>query len=100
MSFCYSSFLLEERCRFLSAFSITTADVELPGEFLMPKPNMVRIDTILTVIKTFHLMTSYIMLSPHPHVNFTPVLLVRHSFYSTTNRLVEKKWFMLVAKKW
>ncbi|CAB4033537.1 transformation transcription domain-associated, partial [Paramuricea clavata] len=35
-----SSFLLEERCRFLSVFSISTADVELPGEFLMPKSNI------------------------------------------------------------
>lgn len=32
-----SSFLLEERCRFLSNFSQATAEVELPGEFLMPK---------------------------------------------------------------
>ncbi|XP_046847243.1 transformation/transcription domain-associated protein-like isoform X2 [Xenia sp. Carnegie-2017] len=35
-----SSFLLEERCRYLSVFSIATADVELPGEFLMPKSNI------------------------------------------------------------
>ncbi|XP_048580263.1 transformation/transcription domain-associated protein isoform X2 [Nematostella vectensis] len=34
-----SSFLLEERCRFLSNFTISTAEVELPGEFLMPKAN-------------------------------------------------------------
>ena len=39
--FFHSSFLLEERCRFLSVFSIATADVELPGQFLFPKPNMV-----------------------------------------------------------
>lgn len=39
--FVSSSFLLEERCRFLSVFSISTADVELPGEFLMPKSNIV-----------------------------------------------------------
>eukprot|EP00794_Sanderia_malayensis_P003407 gene3407-3897_t len=32
-----TSFLLEERCRFLSNFSQATAEVELPGEFLMPK---------------------------------------------------------------
>ncbi|XP_030846194.1 transformation/transcription domain-associated protein [Strongylocentrotus purpuratus] len=31
------SFLIEERCRFLSHFSSATADVELPGEFLTPK---------------------------------------------------------------
>lgn len=42
----YSSFLLEERCRFLSVFSIATADVELPGEFLMPKSNMVSQKTL------------------------------------------------------
>eukprot|EP00118_Oscarella_pearsei_P018052 m.182608 g.182608 ORF g.182608 m.182608 type:complete len:3843 (+) comp39295_c0_seq28:119-11647(+) len=32
------SFLLEEKCRFLSNFSMSTAEVELPGEFLSPKP--------------------------------------------------------------
>ena len=31
------SFLLEERCRFLNNFSMSIAEVELPGEFLMPK---------------------------------------------------------------
>ncbi|XP_049942725.1 transformation/transcription domain-associated protein [Schistocerca serialis cubense] len=31
------SFLIEEKCRFLSNFSIHTAEVELPGEFLLPK---------------------------------------------------------------
>ena len=31
------SFLLEDRCRFLSNFSLATADVEIPGEYLMPK---------------------------------------------------------------
>nr|XP_018903777.1 PREDICTED: transformation/transcription domain-associated protein isoform X3 [Bemisia tabaci] len=31
------SFLLEEKCRFLSNFSLQTAEVELPGEFLLPK---------------------------------------------------------------
>ena len=31
------SFLIEEKCRFLSNFSSSTADVELPGEFLTPK---------------------------------------------------------------
>ena len=31
------SFLLEEKCRFLSNFSLSTAEVELPGEFLLPK---------------------------------------------------------------
>ncbi|KAL3832377.1 hypothetical protein ACJMK2_024027 [Sinanodonta woodiana] len=31
------SFLIEEKCRFLSNFSLHTAEVELPGEFLLPK---------------------------------------------------------------
>lgn len=31
------SFLLEDRCRFLSNFSLATADVEIPGEYLVPK---------------------------------------------------------------
>ncbi|XP_015774341.1 PREDICTED: transformation/transcription domain-associated protein-like [Acropora digitifera] len=35
----FYSFLLEERCRFLSNFTTSTAEVELPGEFLMPKAN-------------------------------------------------------------
>ena len=30
-------FLIEDKCRFLSNFSLHTADVELPGEFLLPK---------------------------------------------------------------
>jgi hypothetical protein len=35
----YRSFLIEEKCRFLSNFSLQTAEVELPGEFLLPKVN-------------------------------------------------------------
>ncbi|KAL4715075.1 hypothetical protein ACJJTC_012122 [Scirpophaga incertulas] len=31
------SFLIEEKCRFLSNFSLKTAEVDLPGEFLLPK---------------------------------------------------------------
>ena len=31
------SFLIEERCRFLSNFSLNTAEVDIPGEFLLPK---------------------------------------------------------------
>ncbi|XP_058799221.1 transformation/transcription domain-associated protein [Phymastichus coffea] len=31
------SFLIEEKCRFLSNFTLKTAEVELPGEFLLPK---------------------------------------------------------------
>uniref|UniRef100_T1JAK1 Transformation/transcription domain-associated protein n=1 Tax=Strigamia maritima TaxID=126957 RepID=T1JAK1_STRMM len=30
-------YLIEERCRFLSNFSEKTAEIELPGEFLLPK---------------------------------------------------------------
>lgn len=33
----FRSFLIEEKCRFLSNFSSSTAEVELPGEFLLPK---------------------------------------------------------------
>ncbi|XP_045469394.1 transcription-associated protein 1 isoform X2 [Harmonia axyridis] len=33
------SFLMEDKCRFLSIFSLKTAEVELPGEFLLPKHN-------------------------------------------------------------
>ncbi|KAH9371776.1 hypothetical protein HPB48_006546 [Haemaphysalis longicornis] len=33
------SLLIEEKCRFLSNFSQQTADVALPGEFLLPKHN-------------------------------------------------------------
>ena len=46
--FCFClrrSFLLEDRCRFLSNFSLATADMDIPGEYLMPKtmPYYVRI---------------------------------------------------------
>ncbi|CAG9767854.1 unnamed protein product [Ceutorhynchus assimilis] len=33
------SFLMEEKCRFLSNFTLKTAEIELPGEFLLPKHN-------------------------------------------------------------
>lgn len=33
------SFLIEEKCRFLSNFSQKTAEVELPGELLLPRPS-------------------------------------------------------------
>lgn len=33
----YRSFLIEEKCRFLSNFSLQTAEIEIPGEFLLPK---------------------------------------------------------------
>ncbi|KAF6210692.1 hypothetical protein GE061_013799 [Apolygus lucorum] len=31
------SFLIEEKCRFISSFSLQTVEIELPGEFLLPK---------------------------------------------------------------
>lgn len=31
------SFLIEEKCRYLSSFTLKTAELELPGEFLLPK---------------------------------------------------------------
>ncbi|KAK9754067.1 FAT domain [Popillia japonica] len=31
------SFLIEEKCRYLSNFTLKTGEVELPGEFLLPK---------------------------------------------------------------
>lgn len=37
ISFFCRSFLIEERCRFLSNFSQKTAEVELPGELLLPR---------------------------------------------------------------
>ncbi|XP_066149283.1 transcription-associated protein 1 isoform X2 [Euwallacea fornicatus] len=33
------SFLIEEKCRFLANFTLKTAEIELPGEFLLPKHN-------------------------------------------------------------
>ena len=33
---CFRSFLIEEKCRFLSNFSQKTAEVDLPGELLLP----------------------------------------------------------------
>lgn len=35
--FLFRSFLIEEKCRFLSNFSLQTAEIEIPGEFLLPK---------------------------------------------------------------
>uniref|UniRef100_A0AAR5Q8F1 FAT domain-containing protein n=1 Tax=Dendroctonus ponderosae TaxID=77166 RepID=A0AAR5Q8F1_DENPD len=32
-------FLIEEKCRFLANFTLKTAEIELPGEFLLPKHN-------------------------------------------------------------
>ncbi|XP_054724829.1 transformation/transcription domain-associated protein-like [Uloborus diversus] len=35
----HKSFLIEEKCRFLNNFAQQTADVEIPGEFLLPRHN-------------------------------------------------------------
>lgn len=35
--FLYRSFLIEEKCRFLSNFNQKTAEVDLPGELLLPR---------------------------------------------------------------
>jgi len=37
------SFLIEEKCRFLSNFSQNTAEVEIPGEFLLPKVSLLHV---------------------------------------------------------
>ena len=39
------SFLIEEKCRFLSNFSRQTAEVELPGELLLPKHSHYQVGT-------------------------------------------------------
>ena len=50
------SMLVEEKCRFLSTFSQTTAEVELPGEFLIPRHNhyYVRIARFMPRIEIVH----------------------------------------------
>ncbi|KFM75841.1 Transformation/transcription domain-associated protein, partial [Stegodyphus mimosarum] len=35
----HKSFLIEEKCRFLNNFAQQTADIEIPGEFLLPRHN-------------------------------------------------------------
>lgn len=49
------SHLIEEKCRFLSNFSPSTAEVELPGEFLLPKAShshyYVRIARFMPVVQ-------------------------------------------------
>lgn len=49
--------LIEEKCRFLSNFSLQTAEVELPGEFLLPtKPGnyYVRIARFMPKVEIVH----------------------------------------------
>ena len=58
----FSSFLLEERCRFLSNFSQATAEVELPGEFLMPKTTIVS--------ESYDLCFSFVFLLLFPNASF------------------------------
>lgn len=48
--------LIEEKCRFLSNFSLQTAEVELPGEFLLPKHShyYVRIARFMPKVEVVH----------------------------------------------
>ena len=48
--------LIEEKCRFLSNFSLQTAEVELPGEFLLPKHShyYVRIARFMPRVEIVH----------------------------------------------
>lgn len=48
--------LIEEKCRFLSNFSLQTAEVELPGEFLLPKHShyYVRIARFMPKVEIVH----------------------------------------------
>ena len=50
------SMLIEEKCRFLSSFSQQTAEIELPGEFLLPKHNnyYVRIARFMPKVDMVH----------------------------------------------
>ena len=49
-------FLIEEKCRYLSNFSLQTAEVELPGEFLLPK--------VRTTLRTYHLELKSLLSKP------------------------------------
>lgn len=48
--FFHRSFLIEEKCRFLSNFSLKTAEVELPGEFLIPRVRKIYKNQILLIL--------------------------------------------------
>src|SRR5207248_265755 len=50
------STLIEEKCRFMSNFSHQTAEVALPGEFLLPKGNnyYVRISRFMPRVEIVH----------------------------------------------
>lgn len=50
------SMLIEEKCRFLGNFSLQTAEIELPGEFLVPKHNnyYVRIARFMPRVDVVH----------------------------------------------
>lgn len=50
------SMLIEEKCRFLANFSQQTAEIELPGEFLLPKHNnyYVRIARFMPRVDVVH----------------------------------------------
>ena len=65
----FRSFLLEDRCRFLSNFSLATADVEISGEYLVPK-------------------VIYYMLYPlHVHVSLS-LLITRFTLYCLAHALL------------
>ena len=56
------SFLIEEKCRFLSNFSLQTAEVELPGEFLLPKVTIQLLNGLTHlhhILLWLHFVTTY-----------------------------------------
>ena len=78
------SFLLEDRCRFLSNFSLATAEVELPGEYLVPKVGIYFVPT--------HLMILYhVCIQPMPYyvriARFMPRVEIVQKHDSTVRRL-------------
>ena len=83
-----NSFLIEEKCRFLSNFSRSTAEVELPGEFLLPKYSthyyvciqrfMPKVGTIMILFYVEHLCKDLIVpLSVLP----TKIIIALRSFF-------------------
>lgn len=49
------SFLIEEKCRFLSNFSRDMAEVELPGELLLPKHSHYQVCQYLSLLAVMEL---------------------------------------------
>ena len=84
------SMLVEEKCRFLSTFCQTTADVELPGEFLIPRHNhyYVRIARFMPRIEIVHKHNTAarrILIRGH-NGKIYPYLLVNDSCLSDARR--------------